>query len=118
MYFLKSVGFINLFNHLWSCITNGDASQLYVVYILGVFFQPSIGQLTAKELTLHEVWIGCCKIQNGMTETTTEGEKDKLENLLVDIDGGSSSSEREGKKEYKELLWREESTRGRIHPAA
>ena len=64
IWFQKSVGFINPFNHLRSCIANGDSSHLYMVYeqnreskrlhISGTFFQPSVDRLTAKELAVND----------------------------------------------------------------
>ena len=64
IWFQKSVGFINPFNHLRSCIANGDAAHLYMVYeqnreskrlhVTGTFFQPSVERLTAKELAVND----------------------------------------------------------------
>ena len=59
----KSVEFVNPFNHWISCIANGNAVHLYMVYeqnkeskqlyVPGTFFQPSMEQLIVKELALN-----------------------------------------------------------------
>ena len=64
IWFQKSVGFVNPFNHLHSCIANGNAAHLYMVYeqnkeskqlsVAGTFFQPSVDHLTVKELALND----------------------------------------------------------------
>ena len=64
IWFQKSVGFINPFNHLKSCIADGKAEQLYMVYkqnreskrlhVSGTFFQPTVERMTAKALALND----------------------------------------------------------------
>ena len=64
IWFQKSMGFVNPFNHLKSCIADGNVEQLYLVYeqnldakrtqVSGSFFQPSADRLTTREISLND----------------------------------------------------------------
>ena len=64
IWFQKSVGFINPFNHLKTCVAGGKTEQLYKIYeqnkeskrlhISGTFFQPSVDRMTSRELALND----------------------------------------------------------------
>ena len=64
IWFQKSMGFINPFNHLKTCIADGKVEQLYMVYdqkreskrlhVSGTFFQPTVDRMTTRELAMND----------------------------------------------------------------
>ena len=61
IWFQKSVGFINPFNHLQSCIASGDASHLYMVYEQNRESKRLhvTGMFSTKYGALHSKGVGC-----------------------------------------------------------
>ena len=71
-------------------------------------YQCQLGQLYIREdaeLLHHPLFkSGVSKIQNGITEMMTDGEKEASEKLHVNDNDNSTGFDREGEIEYKEQL--------------